>query len=39
MLIEFQQALADLTASPELCISVRRDPALLHQRYELTQRE
>jgi hypothetical protein len=39
MLIEFQQALADLTASPELCIRVRRDPSMLHQHYELTERE
>ena len=39
MLVEFQQALADLTASPELCIRVRRDPSILHQHYELTERE
>jgi hypothetical protein len=39
MLVEFQQAVADLTASPEFCISVRRDPAILRQRYELTERE
>ena len=39
MLAEFQQALADLTASPELCIQVRRDPAVLNQRYILTERE
>jgi hypothetical protein len=39
MLVEFQQALADLTASPELCIQVRRDPAVLNQRYILTERE
>ena len=39
MLVEFQQALADLTASPELCISVRHDPSILHQRYELTELE
>jgi hypothetical protein len=39
MLVEFQQALADLTASPDLCIQVRREPAILHQRYELTERE
>lgn len=39
MLVEFQQALADLTASPELCTRVRRDPTVLHQHYELTERE
>jgi len=39
MLVEFQQALADLTASPELCIAIRRDPSLLHERYKLTERE
>lgn len=39
MLAEFQQALADLTASPELCIEVRKDPALLHERYQLTEPE
>jgi hypothetical protein len=39
MLVEFQQALADLTASPELCIRVRQDSSVLQQRYELTDRE
>jgi hypothetical protein len=39
MLVEFQQALADLTASPELCIRVRSDPSALQKRYELTDRE
>lgn len=39
MLVEFQQALADLTASPELCIQARRDPSVLHERYKLTERE
>jgi hypothetical protein len=39
MLVEFQQALADLTASPEFCIRARRDPTILHQHYELTERE
>jgi hypothetical protein len=39
MLADFQQALADLTASPELCIRVRRNPAVLRQDYELTERE
>jgi hypothetical protein len=39
MLADFQQALADLTASPDLCIRVRQDPSVLHRRYELTERE
>jgi hypothetical protein len=39
MLVEFQRALADLTASPELCREVRREPAILRQRYQLTERE
>jgi len=39
MLADFQQALADLTASPELCIRVRQDPSILHDIYQLTERE
>ena len=39
MLADFQQALADLTASPELCNAVRRDSGMLPQRYALTERE
>jgi len=39
MLADFQQALADLTGSPELCLSVRRDPSILREKYELTDRE
>jgi hypothetical protein len=39
MLADFQQALADLTAAPELCVRVRRDPALLNARYRLSERE
>ena len=39
MLADFQQALADLTASPELCNAVRRDSGVLPQRYALTERE
>ena len=39
MLAEFQQALADLIASPALCIETRRDPDLLGRRYQLTERE
>jgi hypothetical protein len=39
MLVEFQQALADMTACPELCADIRRDPSILDQRYDLTERE
>lgn len=39
MLADFQQALVDLTGSPALCVEVRGDPAVLHERYELTARE
>ena len=39
MLLEFQQALADLVASPELCRQVRGEPTLLQQRYDLSARE
>lgn len=39
MLADFQQALADLTASPELCIRARNDPFVLHAKYRLTERE
>ncbi len=39
MLADFQQALADLTASPALCNAVRRDAATLAARYTLTPRE
>lgn len=39
MLADFQQALADLTASPGLCNRVRSEPAILNQHYQLTPRE
>jgi len=39
MLADFQQALADLTASPDLCVRVRRDLTILRQSYQLTDRE
>ena len=39
MLADFQQALADLTGSPELCIRARRYPIVLHEKYRLTERE
>lgn len=39
MLVAFQKALAELTASPSLCRQVRADPAILRQRYALTDKE
>jgi hypothetical protein len=39
MLSEFQQAFADLVASPELCIQARHDPELLRGRYQITDVE
>jgi len=39
MLVEFQQALADLVSSPELCRQVRMDPGILRERYHLSERE
>jgi hypothetical protein len=39
MLIDFQRALADLTASPALCREVRREPEVLRERYQLTDKE
>lgn len=39
MLADFQQALADLTASPELCRAVLEDADILDERYDLTSRE
>ena len=39
MLVDFQIALADLTASPALCRQVREAPEALRQRYNLTDRE
>jgi hypothetical protein len=39
VLIDFQQALADLTASPELCNAARADATVLQARYVLTERE
>jgi hypothetical protein len=39
MLADFQQALADLIASPDLCIEARRNPGALRERYQLTDRE
>jgi len=39
MLVDFQQALADLTASPELCNAVRDDALVLQGRYQLSARE
>jgi hypothetical protein len=39
MLADFQQAMADLTASPALCNEVRHDAGVLALRYDLTLRE
>jgi len=39
MLVEFQQALADLVASPALCCTVLEDPSILIQRYRLDEEE
>jgi hypothetical protein len=39
MLVEFQQALADLVASPDFCRQIRADPSQLRQRYDLSQKE
>ena len=39
MLVEFQQALADMVASPEFCRQVRVSPLLLRERYTLSERE
>ena len=39
MLVEFQQALADLVASPDFCRQVRATPLLLHARYALSECE
>jgi hypothetical protein len=39
VLADFQQALADLVAAPELCRQVRTNPRQLRQLYDLSQRE
>ena len=39
MLVEFQQALADMVASPEFCRQIRAAPLLLRERYALSERE
>lgn len=39
MLVDFQKALADMTASPALCRTVRRTPETLHDSYDLTDKE
>ena len=38
-LVDFQTALADMTASPALCRQVRRTPGILRDRYDLTDKE
>jgi hypothetical protein len=39
MLADFQQAFADLVASPDLCNAVRANPMVLRESYRLTDRE
>jgi hypothetical protein len=39
MLSDFQQALAELTAFPDLCLAVRQDATVLGEKYSLTDRE
>jgi hypothetical protein len=39
MLVDFQTALAELTASPALCRQVRSAPETLRERYNLTEKE
>jgi hypothetical protein len=39
MLLHFQQALADLVASPDLCRKIRAAPEHLNEPYDLTPRE
>ena len=39
MLVDFQRALADLTASPALCRKVRGAPETLRDQYNLTDKE
>jgi hypothetical protein len=39
VIAEFQQALADLTASPALCRRARQEPSFLRQHYQLSDRE
>jgi len=39
VLIDFQRALADLTASPEMCRGAREHPEVLRDGYDLSDRE
>ena len=39
MLVDFQTALAELTASPALCRQLREAPETLRERYNLTEKE
>jgi hypothetical protein len=39
MLLDFQRALANLTASPSFCRQVREVPKILRDRYNLTDKE
>jgi len=39
LLVEFQQALADLVSAPQLCREVRAEPSRLRGRYDLSDKE
>jgi hypothetical protein len=39
MLVDFQRALADFTASPALCRQMRQQPDALRHKYDLTDKE
>jgi hypothetical protein len=39
MLVEFQQALADLVAPPDFCREILAEPHRLKERYDLSERE
>jgi hypothetical protein len=39
VLVDFQKALAELTASPALCREVRRNPETLRSRYDINDKE
>ncbi len=39
MLVDFQQAFADLVAAPELCRQIRANPGKLRESYNLSPRE
>jgi hypothetical protein len=39
VLVEFQQALADLVAAPDFCREIRANPSQLRRRYDLSELE